>query len=264
MSCNYVSDKVINFQEALKHCNDLEMYSSKDQGIPLTNIKWNELTDESLVWIGHQVSEGNKVPENQYCQAWSIRRREYQSIPCDTELPVFCQADLIIETPAPSKTSLKVIPGPTHITLDWNSPQEGWITSYKIHVEPSKEANRSRREDRADNLTNSLLYVNQNGSAVEDEPSEIEFSKTKPPINITNLEPETEYNFEITTTLNSKWRTTLSLDEISTTANNSRPAEGYSITMTSAEYKAAEMSIFSIIMALILFAIVLFLFSGTL
>ena len=34
--------------------------------------------------------------------------------------------------------------------------------------------------------------------------------------------------------------------------------------MTSAEYKAAEMSIFSIIMALILFAIVIFLFSGTL
>ena len=34
--------------------------------------------------------------------------------------------------------------------------------------------------------------------------------------------------------------------------------------MTSAEYKAAEMSIFSIIMAMILFSIVLFLFSGTL
>ena len=66
MSCNYVSNTVIDFQEALGHCNELEMYSKKDQGIPLTNINWNELTQESLVWIGHQVSEGNVVPENQY------------------------------------------------------------------------------------------------------------------------------------------------------------------------------------------------------
>ena len=263
MSCNYVSDQMINFKEALEHCNQLQMYSKKDQGIPLTNIFWNDLTDESSVWIGHQVSEeGNTLPLNQYCQAWSIRRREYQSIPCDTELPVFCQADLIIETPAPSKTSLKVIPGPTHITLDWSAPPEGWITSYKIHVEPSKEANRSRREDRSDNFTQ-----NQNGTveqASSDEEIEFKF-KNKPPINITDLLPETEYNFEITTSLNSKWATTLNLEDISTTANNSRPAEGIiGFTMTSAEYKAAEMSIFSIIMAMILFAIVLFLFSGTL
>ena len=73
--------------------------------------------------------------------------------------------------------------------------------------------NRSRRDERADNLTNSILYVNQNGT-VESEPNEIEFTKNKPPINITNLEPETEYDFIITTSLNSKWKTSLSLDDI--------------------------------------------------
>ena len=46
-----------------------------------------------------------------------------------------------VESPAPSKSSLNIIPGPTHITLDWGAPQEGWVTSYKIHVEPSKVMN---------------------------------------------------------------------------------------------------------------------------
>ena len=83
-----------------------------------------------------------------------------------------------------------------------------------IKFEPYLKApNRSRRDERADNLTNSILYVNQNGT-VESEPNEIEFTKNKPPINITNLEPETEYDFIITTSLNSKWKTSLSLDDI--------------------------------------------------
>ena len=83
-----------------------------------------------------------------------------------------------------------------------------------IKFEPYlKATNRSRRDERADNLTNSILYVNQNGT-VESEPNEIEFTKNKPPINITNLEPETEYDFIITTSLNSKWKTSLSLDDI--------------------------------------------------
>ena len=126
-----------------------------------------------------------------------------------------------VESPAPSKTTLKVVPGPTFVTLDWGAPQEGWVTSYKVQVEPVKDAtNRSRRDERADNLTNSILYVNQNGT-VELEPKEVEFTQSKPPINITNLEPETEYNFIITTSLNPKWKTTISLDEVATTANNS-------------------------------------------
>merc|ERR1711971_56213 len=90
-------------------------------------------------------------------------------------------------------------------------------------------------------------------------------TKNKPPINITNLEPETEYDFIITTSLNSKWKTSLSLDDIATTANNSRQPEGIiGFTMTSSEYKAAELSIFSIIMALIALSIIILLFSGTL
>ena len=244
----------------------LNMYTQKDQRTPLTNVDWTSLTNESLIWIGNgEASNDINTEQKPYCQAWSLRRNDYQTVPCDTHLPVFCQADVIVESPAPSKTTLKVIPGPTHITLDWSAPQEGWITSYQVHVEPAKDTNRSRgRDDRADNLTNSILYVNQNGT-VELEPSEIEFTKTKPPINITNLEPETEYKFVITTSLNSKWKTTLNLDEIATTANNSGQPEGIiGFTMTSAGYKAAELSIFSLILALVAFSIVILVISGTL
>ena len=130
-----------------------------------------------------------------------------------------------VESPAPSKSSLKIMPGPTHITLDWQSPSEGWITSYKINVVPTKTSNKTRRSERADNLTTSHLFVSQNGS-VDYEAREIEFSKRNPPINITNLEPETEYKFVITTFLNDKWKTTLNLDDITTTANNSFGPEG--------------------------------------
>ena len=177
---------------------------------------------------------------------------------------MFCQADLIVESTAPSKTSLKVMPGPTHIILDWKSPSEGWITSYKIHVVPTKTSNKTRRSERADNLTTSHLFVSQNGS-VDYESKEIEFSKSRPPINITNLQPETEYNFVITISLNEEWKTTLNLDDVTTTANNSLFPEGIiGFTMTNAEYKAAELSIFSIIMALISLTIIIFIISGTL
>lgn len=126
-----------------------------------------------------------------------------------------------METPAPSKTNLKVIPGPTYITLDWSAPHdEGWVTSYKVQVEPSNFNNRSRRDERADNLTQNLIIFNND--TIEYDTVEM----NNPPINITNLEPETEYSFVITTTLNSKWKTTLDLDDIATTANNSWQPEG--------------------------------------
>ena len=136
------------------------------------------------------------------------------------------KSSFTVDSPAPSKSSLKIMPGPTHITLDWQNLAEGWITSYKINVVPTKTSNKTRRSERADNLTTSHLFVSQNGS-VEYEPREIEFNKRSgPPINITNLEPETEYDFVITTSLNGKWKTTLSLDDILTTANNSFGPEG--------------------------------------
>ena len=272
MTCNYVSNQEFDFNQSREDCQN-KGFDSRPvmKSIPLENVNWAQLTNSAQIWIGNQLprsgkdSRGSKSAAvsdqnyDAYCQAWSIRRLEYQSVPCDTQLPVFCQADLLVEPPSPSRSTIRIVPGPTHITLDWKRPNEGWKTSYKVHVIPSKPMNRTRREERANNLTNSI-----NGSSVI-EPKEIEIQKSSPPVNITDLLPETEYNFVITTSLNSKWSTTFSLDEVATTANNSNQPEGIiGFTRNSEEYKAAELSIFSIIMALIATAIVIFIISGTL
>ena len=258
--CNNLGFRSTGHQDPLKmawlQINSLFDDPQKDDPVPtnydllannaLTKVDWSTLTNNSLIWIGTHIDRPNRSTgrakhesttsssrtvtdgsaQGFYCQAWSTRRSEFQSVPCDTNLNVFCQSDLIVESPAPSKTSLKVMPGPTHITLDWQSPAEGWITNYKINFVPTKTSNKTKaRSERADNLTTSHLYVNQNGS-VDYEPKEIEFNKRGPPINITNLRPETGYKVLITTYLNPNTKTTLSLDEVITTANNSFGPEG--------------------------------------
>ena len=102
----------MNFIEGSQECDRLGMYIPKDHGVSMTNVDWKLLTKESMVWIGNQIKRQqnndsktskflNKtvtdkiIQDSFYCQAWSIRKSEFQSVPCDTELGVFCQADLI-------------------------------------------------------------------------------------------------------------------------------------------------------------------------
>ena len=59
----------------------------------------------------------------------------------------------------------------------------------------------------------------------ENESREIEVRTSNPPINITELTPETEYSFVITTVLNPKFRTTFVVENVHTTANNSQLPE---------------------------------------
>ncbi len=237
MTCNYVSKQEFDYNQSRDDCQSkgFESLPAK-KDIPLENVQWSKLTNAGQVWIGNYMPrsgkadreakkaaiESNNQRSGAYCQAWSIRRSTYQSVPCDTKLPVFCQSDLLVEPPSPSKNTIRIRPGPTHITLDWSKPEEGWKTSYKIHVVPSKPMNRTRREERANNLTNAQA----NNASSSMEPREIEIQKSSPPVNITDLLPETEYNFVITTSLNSKWTTTFNLDEVATTANDSNKPEG--------------------------------------
>lgn len=53
----------------------------------------------------------------------------------------------------------------------------------------------------------------------------IEVSTTRPPVNVTRLLPESKYRFVIVTRLSPEWRTTLTLDEVYTTANDSKMPE---------------------------------------
>ena len=110
MSCNYVSQDIMDNIKAQEECNRLNLYSQKEYRIALPNIEWKSLTNDSIIWIGQDQAKngGNlfKDDENHesttisdnlsiYCQAWSLRRDEYQSVPCDTQLSVLCQADLV-------------------------------------------------------------------------------------------------------------------------------------------------------------------------
>ena len=52
-----------------------------------------------------------------------------------------------------------------------------------------------------------------------------EINTTKPPVNITRLSPESKYRFVIITKLSPEWKTTVTLDDIYTTANNSKMPE---------------------------------------
>ena len=54
----------------------------------------------------------------------------------------------------------------------------------------------------------------------------IVLTSSSPPVNLTGLEPESSYSVEIETELNPKWRTTMTLEEVHTTANNSQLPEG--------------------------------------
>ena len=96
--------------KALEECNRLDLYSQKEYRIALPNIEWKSLTNDSIIWIGQDQAknaenlfkdaenhESTTISDNLsiYCQAWSLRRDEYQSVPCDTQLSVLCQADLV-------------------------------------------------------------------------------------------------------------------------------------------------------------------------
>ena len=51
-------------------------------------------------------------------------------------------------------------------------------------------------------------------------------SAVAPPFNVSNLIPENEYKVVITTSLNDKFKTTLVLNDVYTSANNSKLPEG--------------------------------------
>lgn len=93
MSCNFVSPSLMNQQESTEECTKLSLFTHLE--IPLPKIDWKQLTQESMIWIGENSPPDTTATDKVYCQAWSIRKLEYQSVPCETQLPVFCQGDLL-------------------------------------------------------------------------------------------------------------------------------------------------------------------------
>eukprot|EP00095_Tigriopus_kingsejongensis_P002761 maker-scaffold1543_size36305-snap-gene-0.6 protein:Tk02761 transcript:maker-scaffold1543_size36305-snap-gene-0.6-mRNA-1 annotation:"predicted protein" len=194
-----------------------------------------------IVWLGsaqsrrrHPRSEAEpqnrsdaiRFPENgtdskNECQAWSIRHEKLLELPCGRELPVLCRSDLPVTSNAPNQSSLRVIPGPTHILLSWDTEDQGWPANYTIKVTP-------KARELPLNAMDPNATLNREGRQENNASVPLEFqieSSSGPPINLTNLWPESEYSVEIVTSLGPKWKTTLELDSLFTTANNSKLPE---------------------------------------
>ena len=62
ISCNYISKELMGHGEALQECTRLDLYSQKEHRIPLPNVKWNSLTNDSLVWIGQREQQPRYIP----------------------------------------------------------------------------------------------------------------------------------------------------------------------------------------------------------
>ena len=141
--------------------------------------------------------------------------------------------------------------------MDWNAPKEGWVSTYTVKVVPRmmpKEdededadgLNRTRREEVLENVT------------------EVQLAESRPPINITDLVPESKYDFIITTSLGPDWKSSVTVEDVVTTANSSRLPEGIvGVTMVPGEYQAAQFSILVIAMTIIAVAVIIFILSGT-
>jgi hypothetical protein len=119
-----------------------------------------------------------------------------------------------VSAAAPTENNLIVKAAPTFIIFDWNVPKSGWIHNFTVSMlvndtKPIPRAKRSSFKNES-NETESLFQP---------------ISSSRPPINISNLTPETKYSFMIETALNEAWKTTYIVEEVHTTANNSELPE---------------------------------------
>jgi hypothetical protein len=107
-------------------------------------------------------------------------------------------------------SDLRIFSGSDYIYLDWPVTTDGWSTDFSIQIEDTN----STLENDFDNSTTSGDI--QSGKY---------HSSIAPPYNVSNLLPEHQYQIVITTSLNDKWKTTLVMNDVFTTANNSKLPE---------------------------------------
>jgi hypothetical protein len=177
---------------------------------------------------------------------------------------------ITVRTSSPNKTSLKIRPGPTHILLNWDAaPGKGWLSTYTVKVtlppQPVQEEDNEveiKRLEKAINMnkTEEDLEMMKNATKAR----EITLVTMKPPLNITNLVPESKYLIVLTTSLGREYTSTIKLDEVYTTANNSRdPEEIISVTSLGREFRSAQLSVLTLAIIMVALAIIIFALSGT-
>ncbi len=165
-----------------------------------------------------------------------------------------------VVAPTPKTSDLKILSGPDFIYLDWPVPEEGWASDFSIDIELMNstlddefEVGNSKSVDiftnvdsftsignisTIDNLKNVGNFTNVGNYTNVGNLTNIGSKRTYrssivPPFNVSHLIPEHQYKIVITTNLNDKWKTTLVLEDVFTTANNSKlPEEIIGVSLT--------------------------------
>jgi hypothetical protein len=159
-----------------------------------------------------------------------------------------------VVAPTPKTSDLKILSGPDFIYLDWPVPEEGWASDFSIDIELMNstlddefEVGNSKSVDiftnvdsftSIGNISTIGNFTNVGNSTNVGNLTNIGSKRTYrssivPPFNVSHLIPEHQYKIVITTNLNDKWKTTLVLEDVFTTANNSKlPEEIIGVSLT--------------------------------
>ena len=132
-----------------------------------------------------------------------------------------------VVSPSPKTEEVRVFSGPDFIFLDWPVTEVGWASNFSVeieHVNATIDANDDGNDIDVDNDVNASSTLRRSDRKLVDTLHMT--SAVAPPFNVSNLVPENEYKVVITTALNDKFKTTLVLNEVFTSANNSKLPEG--------------------------------------
>lgn len=254
--CIRVSGRSVTFGEAADSAGDCggEEAEAGEDSVSVTAIRRTpkrlraESGEADHVWLAGAPGEsllagrGSRIYQDDdlrrgpaECTAWSLATKAVEVVDCDKELPILCHSTLgsewtffymeffqifkcfcfLVDSPAPKRSDLAVRPGPDSIVVDWERKDPsrgdaapGWRTTYTVTVLPVVAADAAA----GGNSTS-------NGTAAEPRVHSVESGS--PPVSVGGLLPETEYTVVVETRLGPAWTSTVQLDGVHTTANDS-------------------------------------------
>ena len=128
-----------------------------------------------------------------------------------------------VVSPTPKTEDIRVFSGPDFIFLDWPVTEVGWASNYSVEIEHINATVDAGLENDVD-VNGSTTTLRRSDRKLVDALHLT--SAIAPPFNVSNLIPENEYKVVITTMLNDNFKTTLVLNDVYTSANNSKLPEG--------------------------------------
>ncbi|CAB4064496.1 unnamed protein product [Lepeophtheirus salmonis] len=242
--CMFILDKNLSYGDRNEECRSLGFNSdsilSESQLIHFH--LWDIVHESLLFWIqsnGSSLDSKNRT----LCRAWSRSLKLYTFTECNEKLPVLCFGDIQIDITTPTRKDLKIASGPTHITIDWSTPRNGWYVNYTVsYMDEMIFHNRSKRTTQIES------QIRVHG----------------PPINITGLLPRRSYSVTVMTALNNNTVRSLTVEGLSTTSDRRMSREIAILTNPKRDVLYAQISLISICALLTFIAIILLAWSRTL